>query len=108
MFLKNGFPIHAAETAAIIIEPLLQGSAGMRVYPALYLKKLRVLCDAYDVLLICDEIATGFGRTGKMVACEYAITPYIMCISKGLTGGYMPMSIVITTQKNIGCFLCGI
>ncbi|WMI79826.1 adenosylmethionine--8-amino-7-oxononanoate transaminase [Anaerotignum sp. MB30-C6] len=94
------FEEYAKETAGIIVEPLLQGSAGMRIYPPLYLKKLRSLCDEYDVLLIADEIATGFGRTGKMFACDHAeITPDLMCLSKGLTGGYMPMSLTVTTEK---------
>ncbi len=98
--MEEAFSKYGAETAAIIVEPLLQGSAGMRIYPALYLKKLRDLCDAYDVLLIADEIATGFGRTGTMFACEQAdISPDIMCVSKGLTGGYLPMSITITTEE---------
>ena len=102
---EKAFQEHAHETAAMIVEPLLQGSAGMRIYPALYLKKLRALCDRYDVLLICDEIATGFGRTGKMFACDHAgISPDIMCISKGLTGGYLPMSITVTTQKLYDAF----
>ncbi len=97
---ESYFEEYANETAAIIIEPLLQGSAGMRIYPPLYLKKLRGLCDKYNVLLIADEIATGFGRTGKMFACNHAeITPDIMCLSKGLTGGYMPMSLTVTTEK---------
>ena len=102
---EKQFEKYADETAAIIVEPLLQGSAGMRIYPALYLKKLRKLCDKYNVLLIADEIATGFGRTGKMFACDHAeITPDIMCISKGLTGGYMPMAITITTDKIYDAF----
>ena len=89
----------------MIVEPLLQGSAGMKIYPPLYLKKLRELCDKYDVILIADEIATGFGRTGKMFAFNHAgVSPDIMCLSKGLTGGYMPMAITITTQKIYDAF----
>lgn len=97
---KKEFEKHGKNTAAIIVEPLLQGSAGMRIYPSLYLQKLRALCDEYEVLLIADEIATGFGRTGKMFACEHAgISPDIICLSKGLTGGYMPMALTVTTQR---------
>ena len=102
---EKAFERYAEETAAVIVEPLLQGSAGMRIYPALYLKKLRELCDKYDVLLIADEIATGFGRTGKMFAFDHAgVSPDIMCISKGLTGGYMPMAITVTTQAIYDAF----
>ena len=99
------FEDYAEETAAVIFEPLLQGSAGMRIYPPLYLKKLRHLCDKYDVLMIADEIATGFGRTGKMFACDNAgISPDVMCISKGLTGGYMPMSATCVSDKIYNAF----
>lgn len=99
------FAKHGNETAAIIVEPLLQGSAGMKVYPPLYLTKLRKLCDKYNVHLIADEIATGYGRTGKMFAFDHAgVSPDIMCLSKGLTGGYMPMAIAITTQKIYDAF----
>lgn len=102
---EKAFERYADETAAIIVEPLLQGSAGMRMYPPLYLTKLRSLCDRYDVLLIADEIATGFGRTGRMFVFDHArVSPDIMCVSKGLTGGYMPMAITITTQKIYDAF----
>lgn len=93
------------DTCAMLVEPLLQGSAGMKVYPALFLTKLRALCDKYDVHLIADEIATGYGRTGKMFAFDYTgVSPDIMCLSKGLTGGYMPMSICVTTQEIYDAF----
>lgn len=99
------FEKYGSTTAALIVEPLVQGAAGMRIYPPIYLKKLREICDAYGVLLIADEIATGFGRTGEMFACAHAdVTPDIMALSKGLTGGYMPMSITATTQKIYDAF----
>ena len=102
---KKAFEQYGHETAAIIVEPLLQGSAGMKIYSPEYLKKLRKLCDEYNVHLIADEIATGFGRTGKMFAFDWAeVSPDIMCVSKGLTGGYMPMSITITTQEIYDAF----
>ncbi len=102
---EQSFAQYGAECAAMIVEPLLQGSAGMRIYPPLYLKKLRKLCDSYGVLLIADEIATGFGRTGKMFAFDHAeVSPDILCLSKGLTGGYMPMAITITTQSIYDAF----
>ena len=102
---EKAFTEFGDETAAILVEPLLQGSAGMKVYPPLYLKKLRELCNKYNVHFIADEIATGYGRTGKMFACDHAgISPDIMCLSKGLTGGYMPMAIFATTQKIYDAF----
>lgn len=102
---EETFEKYGNETAAMLVEPLLQGSAGMKVYPPLYLKKLRDLCDKYNVHLIADEIATGYGRTGKMFAFDHAgVSPDIMCLSKGLTGGYMPMALFATTQKIYDAF----
>ena len=104
-FAEKIFEQYGNETCAILVEPLLQGSAGMKIYPPLYLKKLKELCDKYKVHLIADEIATGYGRTGKMFAFDHAeVSPDIMCLSKGLTGGYMPMSICVTTQDIYDAF----
>lgn len=92
--------LHGNEVCGFIVEPLVQAAAGMRICPPAYLTKLRQACTAHNVHLIADEIATGFGRTGKMFACDHAgITPDIMCLSKGLTGGYLPMAMAVTTQK---------
>lgn len=104
-FAEQAFETYGHEVCAMIVEPLLQGSAGMRIYPSLYLKKLRKLCNQYSVLLIADEIATGFGRTGKMFAFDHAgVSPDILCLSKGLTGGYIPMAITITTDAIYDAF----
>ncbi len=87
------------EIGGIIVEPMVQAAAGMKIYAKEYLVKLRAICDQYDILFIADEIAVGFGRTGKMFACEHAdVSPDIMCLSKGLTAGYMPLSLVVMTD----------
>ena len=102
---EKEFKKYSDEVCAFFVEPLLQAAAGMKIYPPVYLKKLRELCDAYNVHLIADEIATGYGRTGKMFACDHAdISPDIICLSKGLTGGYMPMALAITTDKIYNAF----
>jgi adenosylmethionine-8-amino-7-oxononanoate aminotransferase len=95
----------ADELSGIIIEPLIQGAAGMKIYSPIYLKKLRELCDRYNIHYIADEIAVGFGRTGKMFACEHAeISPDIMCLSKGLTAGYLPLSLTLVTDEIYAAF----
>lgn len=102
---ENCFAQYGHETCAFLVEPLVQGAAGMKIYPPIYLKKLRKACDQYHVHLLADEIAMGFGRTGKMFACDHAeISPDIMCLSKGLTGGYLPMALVVTTQTMYDAF----
>jgi len=97
---------HGRETAALIIEPLVQGAAGMLVSPPGYLRRIRELCTKYNVLMIADEVATGFGRTGKMFACEHeGVSPDIMCVAKGITGGYLPLAATLTTGEIYRGFL---
>jgi adenosylmethionine-8-amino-7-oxononanoate transaminase len=97
---------HSNEIAALIIEPLIQAAGGMITSPPGYLKGVRELCTEYNILMIADEVATGFGRTGKMFACEHeSIVPDIMCLSKGITGGYMPLAVTITTDEVYNAFL---
>jgi len=91
---------HKDELAAVVIEPLMQGAAGMLKQPTGFLKKLRKACDENNVLLIFDEVATGFGRTGKMFACEHEeVWPDLMCVAKGITGGYLPLAATLTTEE---------
>jgi adenosylmethionine-8-amino-7-oxononanoate aminotransferase len=97
---------HHEEIAALVIEPMIQGAAGMITTPKGYLKGIRELTKQYRVLLIADEVATGFGRTGRMFACEHeAISPDILCLAKGITGGYLPLAATLTTEEIFNAFL---
>jgi adenosylmethionine-8-amino-7-oxononanoate aminotransferase len=97
---------HSPTIAAICIEPIVQGAAGMIVHPEGFLREVRRLATQYNVLLICDEVAVGFGRTGKMFACEHeAVEPDLMCVAKGITGGYLPLAATFTTPEIFDAFL---
>ena len=103
--LERLFRERHEEIAAFIVEPLVQGASGMRMYHPEYLRRARELCSAHQVLLIADEIMTGFGRTGTMFACEQAhVAPDLLCLSKGITGGYLPLSCVLSTDEIYGAF----
>jgi adenosylmethionine-8-amino-7-oxononanoate aminotransferase len=104
--LEEIFKDHSPGIAAMIIEPLIQAAGGMITSPQGYLKGVRELCTKYNILMIADEVATGFGRTGKMFACEHEeVVPDIMCLSKGITGGYMPLAVTLATDKIYNIFL---
>lgn len=97
---------YGSEVAAVIVEPLVQGAAGMIVHPNGYLRAVRSLCDRHGVLLICDEVATGFGRTGTMFACQQeGVSPDLMCVAKGITGGYLPLAATFATEHLYESFL---
>jgi adenosylmethionine-8-amino-7-oxononanoate aminotransferase len=104
--LERVLATHEEEIAAVIVEPLVQGAAGMLVHPPGYLHAARELCDRFGVLLICDEVATGFGRTGTMFACEQeGVAPDLLCLAKGLTGGYLPLAATLATERIYEGFL---
>ena len=97
---------HAPSLAALIVEPLVQGAAGMWIHPPAYLRALRDLARHYGVLFIADEVATGFGRTGRLFACEHAgITPDLLCLGKGISGGYLPLAATLATEEVFATFL---
>jgi adenosylmethionine---8-amino-7-oxononanoate aminotransferase len=97
---------HGGTVAAVVVEPLVQGAAGMLLAPPGYLRHVRELCDAHGVPLICDEVATGFGRTGRMFACEHEqVTPDLLCVGKGLTGGYLPLAATLASERVYDGFL---
>jgi adenosylmethionine-8-amino-7-oxononanoate aminotransferase len=104
--LRDVLAEHAEHCSAVIVEPLVQGAAGIHVMPDGYLRAVRELCDEYGLLLICDEVATGFGRTGTMFACEQeGVSPDLMCVAKGLTGGYLPLAATLATERIYDGFL---
>src|SRR3954447_7060452 len=104
--LERVLEAHGEEIAGVIVEPLVQGAAGILVQPPGYLRAARELCDRHGVLLICDEVATGFGRTGTMFACEQeGVAPDLMCLAKGITGGYLPLAATLASEEIYEGFL---
>jgi adenosylmethionine-8-amino-7-oxononanoate aminotransferase len=104
--LRKIFAENEGEIIALILEPLIQGAAGFIVHPSGYLAEARKICDEAGALLIADEVATGFGRTGEMFACQHEnVTPDLMCVAKGLTGGYLPLAATLTTESVFEAFL---
>ena len=104
--MERQLAAHAGEVAAVIMEPLVQGAAGMLVHPQGYLRGVRELCDRHDVLLILDEVATGFGRTGRMFASEHEdVAPDLLCLAKGITGGYLPLAATLASERVYEGFL---
>jgi adenosylmethionine-8-amino-7-oxononanoate aminotransferase len=97
---------HAATLAAVVVEPLMQGAAGMWAHPVAYLQALRAITARHEIILVCDEVATGFGRTGRLFACEHAgVTPDLLCLGKGLSGGYLPLAATLATEEIFSAFL---
>jgi len=104
--LERTLKEHQERIAAVIVEPMLQGAGGMIIWPVEFLAGVRRLCDQYNTLMIADEVLTGFGRTGKMFACEHAsVSPDLMCLSKGLTGGYLPLAVTAVKESIYEAFL---
>jgi adenosylmethionine-8-amino-7-oxononanoate aminotransferase len=105
-WLRGTLERYGEEVAAVIVEPLVQGAAGIRVQPPGYLRRVRELCDEHGVLLICDEVATGFGRTGTLFAVEQCgVRPDLLCLGKGITGGYLPLSATVVSARVYDAFL---
>jgi len=104
--MERIFKAHSRKIAAMIIEPMIQAAGGMITFPPGYLKGVRELCSQYNILMIADEVATGFGRTGRMFACEHeGVLPDLLCLSKGITGGYLPLAVTMTTEEVYNAFL---
>jgi adenosylmethionine---8-amino-7-oxononanoate aminotransferase len=104
--LESVMKTHAHEVCALVIEPLVQGAAGMLIQPPGYLKRVRELCTHHDILMIADEVAVGFGKTGRMFACEHeGVVPDMMALAKGITGGYLPLAVTLTTDRVYQGFL---